>query len=35
MLKIDGKLKMKNISSWEEAEIEEAAVYDIMDVDGF
>ena len=35
MLKIDGKLKTKNISSWEEAEIEEAAVYDIMDVDGF
>ena len=35
MLKIDGKLKTKNISSWEEAEIEEAAVYDIMDVDEF
>ena len=27
VLKIDGKLKTKNISSWEEAEIEEAAVY--------
>ena len=35
MLKIDEKLKTKSISSWEEAEIEEAAVYDIMDVDEF
>ena len=33
MLKVDGKLKKKNISSWEEAEIEEVAVYEIMDVD--
>ena len=35
MLKIDGKLKKKQMSSWEQAEIEEAAVYDIMDVDEY
>lgn len=35
MLKIDGKLKKKQMGGWEQAEIEEAAVYDIMEVDEY